>query len=166
VLESVPESASVTLGPGSGIPSSSAEGERLIIRGTVYNQACIPVPAAELEVWQTDANGEYGPGHGTEDMQCCYLQGAVRTGANGEFQLITVMPGHYKGEQQPPPAHIHVAVHHPDFPGGGAEIVFTDDPYLPPNAAHLDYTIVSLAKASDQEGDYLVGVADIILKDR
>jgi polyisoprenoid-binding protein YceI len=146
--------ATITLGPSAGItpPKTQKPGQRLILLGTVYAEDCTPLPGVTLNVWQTNADGEYGPGHDTNNLQCCYLQGAVRTDANGRYQLITVMPGHYRGQSSPPPAHIHVEAHHPDAEPGGAEIVFADDPYLPRNADDTDgYVVVTLAEATGPE---------------
>lgn len=99
----VSDSAELTLGPESGIPESKAMAERLILIGTVFARDCTPIPGARLEVWQTDGNGEYGPGHGTNNMLCCYFQDSLQTDVNGMYKLITVKPGHYKGEVSPPP---------------------------------------------------------------
>jgi protocatechuate 3,4-dioxygenase beta subunit len=104
--------AILELGPGPGIPPTTAAGEKLVIIGTVYTEDCTPLAGAILNVWQTDANGEYGPGHGSDDMRCCYLMGSLRTDSDGHYQLITVKPAHYIGEQPPPPAHIHLEISH------------------------------------------------------
>lgn len=122
--------ATVTLGPGEGIPASPAQGESLIIIGTVYAKDCTPLPNTTLEVWQTDAAGEYGPGHNTNNMQCCYYLGAVTTDVAGRFQIITVRPGHYAGETSPPPAHIHVRVLRQKAEVLETEFVFRDDSQL------------------------------------
>jgi protocatechuate 3,4-dioxygenase beta subunit len=158
----ISESAVLELGPGEGVPLSKAEGERMVLTGTIYDSNCMPVEGAVMDVWQTDANGEYGPGHGTDQMKCCYLQGTVRSDANGRFQLITVKPGHYKGESPPPPAHIHVEISHADGEHLETEFVFEGDPYLPPGTEGL--TVVTLEEVSDSEGSYLFGTADLVLE--
>jgi protocatechuate 3,4-dioxygenase beta subunit len=155
--------AILEMGPGLRIPPSTSTGEKLVIVGTVYAENCTPLAGAVLNFWQTDAGGEYGPGHGTDEMRCCYLMGSLRTDANGRYQLTTIMPAHYKGEQLPPPAHIHVEVNHPQAGVTGTEIVFAGDPYLPES---LDgYTLVNLETVPASEGDaaHLRGTADIIL---
>jgi len=159
----VDSSASLELGPGSGIPSTTAEGEMLVIVGAIYTADCAPLASATLNVWQTDANGEYGPGHGTDDMRCCYLMGSLRTDSHGRYQLITNMPAHYKGESQPPPAHIHVEINHSRIGQSHTEIVFAGDPYLPTSLR--GYGVVDLVSipASATTAAHLLGVADIIL---
>ena len=157
----VDPAASLEMGPGPGILASTSAGEKLVIVGTVYAEDCTPLAGAVLNFWQTDASGEYGPGHGTDDMRCCYLMGSLTTDSNGRYQIITVKPAHYKGQQVPPPAHIHVEVSHPQAGVPGTEIVFAGDPYLPES---LDgYTLVSLetVSASESAAAYLLGIADI-----
>lgn len=155
--------AILELGPGPGISPTGAKGEKLVISGSVYAEDCTPLAGAMMNVWQTDANGEYGPGHGTDDMRCCYLMGSLRTDARGRYQLITVKPAHYKGEQRPPPAHIHVEISHARAGQLQTEIVFAGDPYLP--RVLQNYVVVSLETVPASEGAtaYQRGIADIVL---
>ena len=92
-----------------------------------------PLAGATIEVWQTTAAGEYGPRQAGGEERCCYLAAALRTDAAGRYRFETVRPGHYKGEQRPPPAHIHFEVRHPDAAGLLTELVFEGDPYLGPD---------------------------------
>jgi protocatechuate 3,4-dioxygenase beta subunit len=130
----VDDDATVTFGPINGVPATTAGGEPLVVVGTVHAHDCAPLAGATLTMYQTDANGEYGPGHGTDNMLCCYLGGSVQTDAQGHFQVNTVRPAHYRGEANPPPAHIHLEVSHPDAPSLNSEIVFADDELLPASA--------------------------------
>ena len=156
----VDAASTLTLGPAPGIPASTARGEPVIISGTVYDERCAPLDDVSIHVWQTDADGVYGPGHGTDELRCCYLQGTVRTDPRGRYRLITVMPGHYAGQQAPPPAHIHVEAQSASGGSVMAEIVFADDPYLSNRAAD-GYVVVTLA-APDDDGTRR-GVADLVL---
>jgi protocatechuate 3,4-dioxygenase beta subunit len=156
------ESATLTLGPSPGVPATGNLGDPLVITGTVYDADCVPLADSQLNVWQTDGAGRYGPGHGTDDLECCYLQGTVQTDADGRYRLVTTMPGHYEGEARPPPAHIHAEV---TAPGGGSvmtEIVFADDPYLPENPGN-GYILVELAVQSGADA-IRHGIADIVLE--
>jgi protocatechuate 3,4-dioxygenase beta subunit len=128
------------LGPGVQVARTAETvakgrgGRRLVVSGTVYRADCAtPLAGASIEVWQTNAEGEYGPGQGTGDERCCYLAAALRTDERGRYQFETVKPGHYKGEPQPPPAHIHFEVRHPDAEGLLTELLFEGDPQLPPD---------------------------------
>ena len=156
----VATSATLELGPAPGLPTTTAPGEPMVISGTVYDVACTPVEGVALHVWQTDGAGVYGPGHGTDTIECCYLQGTVRSDAEGRYRLVTVRPGHYQGESPPPPAHIHLDARHQQG-ALQAEIVFSDDPHL--SNPDLDgYLVVTLAPSADDPA-VQAGTADLIL---
>jgi catechol 1,2-dioxygenase len=154
------------LEPGSSVTPEEAAAEAparrgtpLVLTGTVYGADCrTPLAGAVLEVWQTDARGEYGPGHGGDNLRCCYLQATVETDSKGRYTLQTIRPGHYRGEDPPPPGHIHFNVYHRDSPGVFTEVVFADDPYL--DAAESEAEVVTLRRES---GPRLVGEFDIVL---
>jgi catechol 1,2-dioxygenase len=107
----------------------------LTISGVVYDSSCKPLSGAAIQAWQANADGEYGPGYGTSQLRCCYLQGGVETDANGRYQINTIMPGHYRGDAVPPPAHIHFWVSHPNARSLSTELDFAGDPYLPRDAS-------------------------------
>jgi protocatechuate 3,4-dioxygenase beta subunit len=151
--------ATVTFGPINGVEATTAAGEPLTVVGTVYSEDCRPLAGARLTMWQTDGNGEYGPGHGTDGMRCCFLGGNVVTDADGNFQLITVRPAHYRGESSPPPAHIHLEVQHPDVPPLRTEIVFADDDRLPADSESLGYIVTNPTR----EGGSWHAVAEIVM---
>jgi catechol 1,2-dioxygenase len=151
----------VKLGPGPDITPEEAAAEAparrgtpLVISGTVYAADCrTPLAGAVIEAWQTDARGVYGPGQAADELRCCYLQGTVQTDSAGRYRIQTIRPGHYRGEDPPPPAHIHLNVSHED---GGVltEVTFADDPYVS-DAAEA----VRLRK----QGEQLIGRFDIVL---
>jgi protocatechuate 3,4-dioxygenase beta subunit len=128
------------LGPGGEVARTAETvakgrgGQWLVVSGTVYAEDCTtPLAGASIEVWQTNAAGEYGPGQGTSDERCCYLAAALRTDQRGRYRFETVKPGHYKGEERPPPAHIHFEVRHPEVAGVLTELLFEGDPWLGPD---------------------------------
>lgn len=132
--------SSARLGPGGEVERTAETvaagrgGQRLVVSGTVYAEDCTtPLAGASIEVWQTNAAGEYGPGQGTSDERCCYLAAALRTDQRGRYRFETVKPGHYKGEERPPPAHIHFEVRHPEAAGVLTELLFEGDPWLGPD---------------------------------
>jgi protocatechuate 3,4-dioxygenase beta subunit len=113
--------------------AAARRGQGLLVSGTVYAADCTtPLAGATLRVWQTDADGVYGPGHGTANITCCYLQGTLRTDARGRYQFSTVKPGHYQGQADAPPAHIHFDVRHPHAGGLMTELLFEGDPDVIP----------------------------------
>jgi protocatechuate 3,4-dioxygenase beta subunit len=154
----------VKLGPGPDITAEEAEAEAparkgipLLISGTVYAADCeTPLAGVLIEAWQTDARGVYGPGQGNSELRCCYLQGTVKTDADGGYEIQTIRPGHYRGEESPPPAHIHLNVHHRDA-GVLTEVLFAGDPYLPAGESLAE--VIRLRK----DGSRLVGRFDIVL---
>lgn len=156
----VDEEATVTFGPINGVPATTADGEPLVVVGTVSSAECQPLTGATLTMYQTDGAGEYGPGHGTGEMLCCHLGGTVRTDSQGHFQVITVRPAHYRGEANPPPAHIHLEVSHPDAATLNSEIVFSDDERLPTNAESQGLIVTT--PTGDADG--WRAVADIVLE--
>ncbi len=116
----------VRLGPGRDLAATpenvarSRRGTPLVVMGVVQAVDCAPLAGASVQVWQTDAEGLYGPGE-----QCCYLQGLVRTDDNGRYTVDTIVPGRYP-ETGAPPGHIHFAVSHPGARSVSTEIRFTD----------------------------------------
>jgi protocatechuate 3,4-dioxygenase beta subunit len=155
------KSARAEMGPGPGIPASTTQGERLAISAVVYTSDCQPLSGVAINLWQTDPRGVYGPGHGTDNMQCCYYLATVTTDENGRFDILTVKPGAYQGEASPPPAHIHVEILHPDLQNWQTEIVFTGDPQLPP-VVPQGMIAIPLEERSLPEGLMLFGEAEII----
>ena len=164
--ESANDSSTARLGPGAEVSKDEAadkeaphKARTLIIHGTVYRSDCFsPLAHASINVWQTDASGEYGPGHGTSHMRCCYLMAMLHTDEKGHYRIRTVMPGHYRGAHPPPPAHIHFDVLHPGTGGFSTELNFAGDPYLGDRDPRTELT--SLRK--DAKGT-LHGVFDIVV---
>ena len=93
-------------------------GERLILSGKVCTEAGDPIEGAELDFWQANADGLY-------DMQLPgdepRYRGRLRTGADGRYELCTIVPTSYEIKKDGPvgrllerlgrhawrPAHIH-----------------------------------------------------------
>ncbi|MFE9673149.1 intradiol ring-cleavage dioxygenase [Streptomyces sp. NPDC006259] len=77
----------------------------------VDDDTCAPLPNALVEVWHSDALGEYSGfvgnnGHDEPDNGT-FLRGGVLTDAAGVAAITTVYPGWYRGRC----VHIHVKVH-------------------------------------------------------
>lgn len=89
-------------------------GTRIVLIGQVLTRSCTPVVGAKLDFWQADANGSY-------DNAGFTLRGYVRTDANGQYRIETIVPGRYPGRTP----HVHVKV---EPPGGR---VLTTQLYLP-----------------------------------
>lgn len=88
------------------VAGKNEPGDRLTIRGRVWKHpGGAPAAGAQILVYQTDANGIYSreKGHPRDTSR---LRGRLVAGPNGEYEIVTVKPGHYPGGTVP--AHIHV----------------------------------------------------------
>ena len=69
-----------------------AEGEKIVLTGTVYDGDGAPCPDACIEIWQTDPpTSDTFPGFGRSN-----------TDASGTFRLITLKPGPVAGRLAQP----------------------------------------------------------------
>lgn len=103
------QTASQTVGPffhivtkygtWNDVITDDTPGERIYIRGVVYDGNGVPVNDAAVEIWQAQANGSYA-----DDGSFGF--GRAATDDNGAFWLKTIKPGAV-GEQAP---HINVRV--------------------------------------------------------
>lgn len=72
----------------------------LILSGRVLNEKGTPIPGAIVNLWSSDAAGNY-------DMVGYRYHGFVRTDAQGHYQFTTIIPGAYQPRQA---RHYHVKV--------------------------------------------------------
>lgn len=70
---------------------------------TVLDKNCKAVPDAQVDIWHTNAVGEYS---GVEGNAGTYMRGSQVTGANGKVTFSTVFPGWYPARTM----HIHAKV--------------------------------------------------------
>jgi protocatechuate 3,4-dioxygenase beta subunit len=115
------------------VAGKSEPGERLIVKGTVFQQDMkTPAENVLLYVYQTDATGLYKRdgrdrndpnwGHGT-------LRGWMLTGKDGKYEFETIRPAPYPDSDNP--AHIHVTVTAPGYDEYWIEsFKFVGDPLL------------------------------------
>ena len=81
----------------------------------VVDADCAPIPGAAVEVWHTDATGDYsafadGGGGKDEAEGTTFLRGTQVAGDDGIVEFATIYPGWYRGRA----VHIHVRVHQDD----------------------------------------------------
>jgi len=97
-------------------------GERLVLRGRVLTTDGMPVPDAQVELWQADGDGQVH-----QDRYRTQL----RSKANGGFAVRTALPGYIEGAPGVWGArHIHVVVSHPGYQQLISLILFKGDPNL------------------------------------
>ena len=97
----------------------TASGPLLILTGRVLDRGGSPVPAALVEIWQTDAEGIYDhPGEREREERDRGFQfyGSSKADGNGRYSFRTLLPGNYGTR----PRHIHVKVKN-----GGTEALTT-----------------------------------------
>ena len=75
------------------------EGTVATISGTVFGADCRPRGGVRVDVWQTDADGEY-------DNRGYRLRGHQLTDRDGTYRFRTILPGEYTGRTE----HIHVKI--------------------------------------------------------
>lgn len=96
---------------------------RLGIR--VVDQSCQPIPDAKIDIWHTDASGDYSEyeddGSGKDEGEgSTFCRGRQTSDANGIVEFLTIYPGWYDGRA----VHIHASVQLQD------ETVLTAQLYL------------------------------------
>jgi protocatechuate 3,4-dioxygenase, alpha subunit len=95
------------------IGSTVRGGERVRVRGVLYDGDGLPIPDAVIEIWQADTQGRYATcpdGQATADAELMGF-GRVPTDAQGAYEFRTVKPGrvpHPSGQLQAP--HLSVTV--------------------------------------------------------
>jgi protocatechuate 3,4-dioxygenase beta subunit len=87
---------------------------------------CLPLPDAQVDIWQCDALGVYSdvrdPGFNTVGKK--FLRGYQVTDARGEAQFLTIYPGWYPGRT----VHIHFKIR--TVPVTGRRFEFTSQLYF------------------------------------
>lgn len=121
----------------SRVDGHDAQGQRVIVAGSVTDENGRPVPDAMIELWQANAAGRYRhPGDRHDAPLDPHFHGAGRvfTDAGGEYRFLTVRPGSYPWRNHANawrPSHIHFSL----FGRGFAErlitqMYFEGDPLL------------------------------------
>ena len=146
-----------------------AQGTVTHITGRVLTAAGRPVPNAQVEIWQCDANGRYlHPGSGGSAPRDAAFQGVgrVRTAADGAYSFRTIKPVPYTGRTP----HIHFGVASPAgdlitqmyVAGGPANA--RDGLYRSIPERQRDAVTVRLEPANGIEAGALAGQFDIVLR--
>src|SRR5262245_10900687 len=104
-------------------------GERILIRGVVYDLADKPAPNVRIFLYQTDSAGHYS--WPVNSPRRARLRGTVWSNAQGAYEFSSIQPGRYADMKEPPPMHIHVHLQAPGLPDHWVDsYYFAGDPYL------------------------------------
>jgi protocatechuate 3,4-dioxygenase beta subunit len=116
----------------------SAQGERIIVAGTITDEDGRPVPNTMVEIWQANAAGRY---HHPADQHDAPLDpnfrgaGRVFTDAEGRYRFVSIRPGAYPWPNHANawrPNHIHFSFFGPAFATRLiTQMYFPGDPLLP-----------------------------------
>ena len=104
----------------------AAEGQQVYFYGRLFDENCVPLKDAEIELWQANPYGKYRYASmeelATPDP---VFAGAGRTYTDnvGEFAFITLFPGGY-GNHAP---HVHLRISHPDIRTRTVTVFFAGD---------------------------------------
>ena len=102
-------------------------GHRLRLGFRVVDAGCAPVPGAAVEIWHTDATGDYsafadGGGGKDEAAGTTFLRGTQVAGEDGIVEFATIYPGWYPGRA----VHVHLRVHRDDRVVLTSQVYFDD----------------------------------------
>ena len=98
-----------------------AQGQRIVVGGTVTDEDGRPVPRTMLEIWQANAAGRYhhpGDQHDAPIDPHFHGSGRVFTDEAGRYRVVTIYPGAYPWPNHPNawrPNHIHFSLFGPAF---------------------------------------------------
>ena len=110
-------------------------GPKMLVTGTIYQKdGKTPARDVILYIYHTDQKGVY-PTRGNETgwaKRHGYLQGWIKTGADGKYKFYTLKPAPYPNGNIP--AHIHATVKQPGYSEYYIdEFLFDDDPLVTTN---------------------------------
>lgn len=135
----------------------------------VLDESCAPVPGANVEIWHTDATGDYsafadGGGGKDEGPGTTFLRGTQSADDAGIVEFLTICPGWYPGRA----VHIHLRVHLEDdvvttsqlfFDPEYLESVYASAPYAEFGSADTSLAEDNIAGDPASEGTVLVTAA-------
>jgi protocatechuate 3,4-dioxygenase beta subunit len=112
------------------ITNGTEPGQPLVVRGIIYAaDGRTPASGVRVNVYHTDTDGYYT--RPVSDPRRARLRGTLVTGADGRYELQTILPGHYPNANIE--RHIHVHLTPAGLPEHWVESFFFEgDPKLTP----------------------------------
>jgi catechol 1,2-dioxygenase len=140
-------------------------GDVLLFSGTVRSTDGAPLSGAVVDIWQSDAEGQYSHFNIPEAKAPFNLRGKLTTDQNGKFEVQTWVPSSYQipiagptgalltklGRHAWRPAHLHLKVSHEGHETLTTQIFLQDDPWIDSDVvgAVKGSLIVGLTKHED-----------------
>ncbi|WP_027554865.1 intradiol ring-cleavage dioxygenase [Bradyrhizobium sp. Cp5.3] len=126
--------------------SHGAEGEPLLVEGSVSSPDGVPLEGATVDVWQADDDGYYDVQR--PELQSSLLRARFRTDKQGRFSFKSIMPAFYPipddgpvgemlgalGRHPNRPAHIHFMIAAEGYETLITHIFNAESPYLDSDA--------------------------------
>jgi protocatechuate 3,4-dioxygenase beta subunit len=106
--------------------SQFAAGQLVYLSGHVYDENCVPLKGAKIELWQANPDGVYllpDKGDFSNPYPLFAGTGLVLTDNEGKYGFVTLFPGRYQ-ERAP---HINLRVTHPDTKQLYVDMYFAGD---------------------------------------
>jgi catechol 1,2-dioxygenase len=120
------------------------EGERLVITGVISNEDGAPLSGALVDIWHADTRGFYSHFDPTEQNPPYNNRRKIRVGADGRYEVTTIMPSGYAcppdgstdqlmtalGRHAARPAHVHFFADVEGYRHLTTQINIADDPLV------------------------------------
>ncbi|RVT50115.1 intradiol ring-cleavage dioxygenase [Rubrivivax albus] len=148
--------------------ANGARGVPCLVRGTVRGVGGEPVPGAQLDVWQSDADGLYDVQHpGLDHAQA---RGIFTADGEGRFHFRSILAMPYAIPHDGPvgrllqalgrhpwrPAHLHFLIEAPGYETLTTHVFRRDDPYLDSDAVFGVRQSLIADWRPQPDGSYLV----------
>ena len=145
--------------------SKDGRGEPVVVTGRVLSTSGIPIPDAQLDVWETDENGLYE--QQDPEQPEMNLRGKFRTDSEGRYCFVGIKPVSYAIPDDGPvgqllrtlgrhpfrPAHIHLLISADGFAPVTTHLFVKGDPYLDSDAVFgtKDSLVVDFIRHDSEE---------------
>ncbi len=155
-----------------------ADAGPLVIRGVVTDTAGVPIAGAIVECWHANSKGFYSHFDPTGAQSDFNLRGAVRTGPDGKYEFLTLMPVGYGcppqgatqglldaiGRHGNRPAHVHFFAQANDFRKLTTQFNIEGDPLIWDDFAYATREEL-IPPVVDKTGGIALGLKDDAYKE-